>query len=42
MSNSTQQLKAEQRRELFSALLREMFQLNPPADPRPMISALLF
>jgi len=30
MSNSTQQLKAEQRREQFAALVREMFQLNQP------------
>jgi len=30
MSNSTQQLKAEQRREQFASLLHEMFQLNQP------------
>ena len=30
MSNSTQQLKAEQRREQFAALVREIFQLNQP------------
>ncbi|WP_339889898.1 site-specific DNA-methyltransferase [Neptuniibacter pectenicola] len=30
MSNSTQQLKAEQRRKQFANLLREMFQLNQP------------
>ncbi|MCB1702462.1 MAG: site-specific DNA-methyltransferase [Halioglobus sp.] len=30
MSNSTQQLKARQRREKFADLLREMFQLNQP------------
>lgn len=30
MSNSTQQLKAEQRRQKFAELLREMFQLNQP------------
>ena len=30
MSNSTQQLKAQQRREQFADLLRDMFQLNQP------------
>lgn len=30
MSNSTQQLKAEQRRKKFAELLRDMFQLNQP------------
>jgi len=30
MSNTTQQLKAQQRREQFADLLREMFQLNQP------------
>lgn len=30
MINSTQQLKAQQRREKFAELLREMFQLNHP------------
>lgn len=30
MSNSTQQLNAEKRRQKFSELLREMFQLNQP------------
>ncbi|PHS00938.1 MAG: site-specific DNA-methyltransferase [Leeuwenhoekiella sp.] len=30
MSNATQQLKAQQRRQTFADLLREMFQLNQP------------
>ena len=30
MSHATQQLKAQQRRQKFADLLREMFQLNQP------------
>lgn len=30
MSNATQQLKAQQRRQKFADLMREMFQLNQP------------